>query len=113
MATGGRNSWTTCVNLNDEELSDYWNRRYRKKASSLYFGKGDYVRYGPDTETINDHCCRLYTRPDFDMTWIWDGNKFFHDFCLDESYIDSDESKAFNLSDVEWITSIRSWRCGA
>ena len=77
----------------------------RKRASSLYFGKGDFEHEGADTETINDRCCRLYTRPGFEATWIWEGDRSFHDFCVDESAGAYDEIY-FKLSDIPWINSV-------
>lgn len=82
--------------------------------SSLYFGKGEDWHPGADASTIEDHCCRLYTRPDFDMSWINDGDQFHHDVCMSDSDIDTSTNTVFHLSDIQWLTtSMLSWRCGA
>ena len=101
------------MDLHDGESYDWLNNIYHKKASSLYFGKGEYWHDGPDASTIDDHCCRLYTRPDFEMKWILNGDQFFHDFCMDESDIASGSSTVFHFNEIQWITSMQSWRCGA
>ena len=47
------------------------------------------------------------------MTWIWEGDQFFHDFCMDESDVDTGTNTVFNLNEIQWITTMQSWRCGA
>ena len=88
-----------------DSYSNWFDPAYSRKASSLYFGKGEQTE-GIDTSAIDDHCCRLYTRPDFDMTWIWEGDQFFHDFCMDESDVDTGTNTVFNLNEIQWITSM-------
>jgi len=115
-AYGGRADYQECLDLHTEggNASNWWNYLYYDMASSLYLGKGEDWHPGADASTIDDHCCRLYTRPDFDMSWIWDGDQFFYDVCMDENDIDNGNNTVFNFNEIQWLTtSMQSWRCGA
>ena len=48
------------------------------------------------------------------MSWIHDGDQFFHDVCMSESDIDTGTNTVFNFNEIQWLTtSMQSWRCGA